>query len=54
MTRHICNAAVDAAHAALTTERRRLTEKLALPSMVLHAPWMNAGDEAPTQRLSEA
>src|SRR5690606_7194577 len=28
--------------------------KLALPSMVLHAPWMNAGDEAPTQRLSEA
>ncbi|HGG8808064.1 TPA: mechanosensitive ion channel family protein [Enterobacter hormaechei subsp. hoffmannii] len=28
--------------------------KLALPSMVLHAPWMNAGDEAPAQRLSEA
>lgn len=28
--------------------------KLALPSMVLHAPWMNAGDEASAQRLSEA
>ncbi len=28
--------------------------KLALPSMVLHAPRMNAGDEAPAQRLSEA
>ena len=28
--------------------------KLALPSMVLARAWMNAGDEAPTQRLSEA
>jgi hypothetical protein len=28
--------------------------ELALPSMVLHAPWMDAVDEAPAQRLSEA
>ncbi|MFX4635626.1 hypothetical protein ABTB37_19840, partial [Acinetobacter baumannii] len=44
---HARNAAVDAAHAALTTERRRLTEKLALPSMQAA---LAAGDLASASR----